>query len=175
MPRPASAPGRAKLMRAAEPQPQVREAVAVADQGSPSAANIHAAAAGRRTVRRKNEPPHGHRQLRPGRPPRPHNRTDARPKKRLCAPQSATRLRTRCLPGRSACSTRLTSSARPTCGAGLRTRNVELALGVDDRVRVERELVKRKSATKATLGSSRRTRDGVRDPHRQPQPARIDR
>jgi uncharacterized protein (TIGR02231 family) len=32
----------------------------------------------------------------------------------------------------------------------------ELALGVDDRVRVERELVKR-SATKATLGSSRRT------------------
>jgi len=32
----------------------------------------------------------------------------------------------------------------------------ELALGVDDRVRVERELTKR-SATKATLGSSRRT------------------
>ena len=32
----------------------------------------------------------------------------------------------------------------------------ELALGVDDRVRVERELIKR-SATKATLGSSRRT------------------
>jgi uncharacterized protein (TIGR02231 family) len=153
VPRPAAAPGRMKLSRAAEPPPQVREAVAVADQG-PVAATYT-------PLRPVAVPSDGssHRTL--------IGTFDLAARlDHITAPVRAEEATLRATvrntsshtlpPGRSGLFHEGDFVGSTNLEAWAPNEERELALGVDDRVRVERELVKR-SASKATLGSSRRT------------------
>jgi uncharacterized protein (TIGR02231 family) len=153
MPAPASAmPGRARSMKAA-PAPQVREAVAVAEQG-PVAATY--------TPQRPVAVPSdgsSHRTL--------IGSFDLAARlDHITAPVQAEEATLRAIvrntsshtlpPGRSGLFHEGDFVGSTDLEAWAPDEERELALGVDDRVRVERELVKR-NATKATLGSSRRT------------------
>ena len=81
-------------------------------------------------------------------------RRSARPR-RTCGRPWSTARRTRCCPAGPRSSTAPTSSAPRGLATWAPGEEVELALGVDDRIRVERELTRR-TATKATLSATRR-------------------
>lgn len=148
----AAMPGRARMMKAA-PAPQVREAVAVAEQG-PVAATY--------TPQRPVAVPSdgsSHRTL--------IGSFDLASRlDHITAPVHAQEATLRATvrntsghtlpPGRSGLFHEGDFVGSTDLAAWAPDEERELALGVDDRVRVERELVKR-TATKATLGSSRRT------------------
>lgn len=149
---PAAAPGRARSLKAA-PAPQVREAVAVAEQG-PVAATY--------TPQRPVAVPSdgsSHRTL--------IGSFDLAARlDHITAPVLAEEATLRAIvrntsshtlpPGRSGLFHEGDFVGSTDLEAWAPDEERELALGVDDRVRVERELTKR-NATKATLGSSRRT------------------
>jgi uncharacterized protein (TIGR02231 family) len=152
IPAPAALPARARLMKAA-PAPEIREAVAVAEQG-PVAATY--------TPQRPVAVPSdgsSHRTL--------IGSFDLTTKlDHVTAPVHAQEATLRATvrntsghtlpPGRSGLFHEGDFVGSTDLEAWAPDEERELALGVDDRVRVERELVKR-SATKATLGSARRT------------------